>query len=578
MKGKMGPSGEVRIELGERDRDAESRLMRELGIPRLLAAVLVARGFDEPETASEFLNPSLDSLADPSLLPDYEPAKNVLLGAIERKEKIYIHGDYDVDGVTSAALFTRFLEKIGADVHVHVPHRMKEGYGIHLKAVEEAKSLGAKVFLTCDCGISAHEQVLAAREGGMTVVVTDHHTVPPELPEAAALINPHRTDSPYPFRELAGVGVVFRFCEGLAREVGAGIAGYRRAYLDLAALGTVADVMPLVGENRTIVRHGLKELWGTKKEGLRALLTTSRLLETAAEDGLRARHIGFQLGPRLNATGRIDDARRALDLLLSKDDTIAMALAAEIEQLNTERRNRQDQIVADALEHVAEMDLSDRYVIVVGNENWHGGIVGLVASKLVDRFNRPAYVMVYNPDTGMAKGSARSIPGFNLADSIRAFPDLVEGGGHAAAAGFSTRLDRVDEVAEAFNAYAKEHLKPEDLIPVLEVDLAVDGDEVDYNSVDSLSQLEPFGNANPEPVFLMRNIRAIQTKPTKSETVASVQLQGPGGRRLWGTTFTQAETVLAMGPESEFDAVFKPSLETYNGERRLKIRLEYIRA
>lgn len=565
----------VRIELSERDRDAETRLMSELGIPRLVAAILVQRGMAEPVAADKFLNPKMDDLGDPTLLPDYAAASSVILGAIERKEKIYIHGDYDVDGVTSAAIFTRFLERIGADVHVHVPHRMKEGYGIHLRAVEEARSMGAKVFLTCDCGISAHEQVEAAREGGMTVVVTDHHSVPPDLPNAAALINPHRTDSLYPFQELSGAGVVFRFCEGLAREKGASVGGYQRAYLDLAVLGTVADVMPLTGENRIIARFGLKELWDTKKEGLRALMKTSKLLDHCT-DGLRAHHIGFQLGPRLNATGRIDDARRALDLLLTRDYANGLKIAEEIETLNTERRLKQDQIIAEAMEMVAAMDLSERYVVFVGAEGWHSGIVGLVASRLVEHYNRPAYVVVKNPDTGMAGGSARSIPGFNLAESIRAFPHLVDGGGHAAAAGFRTPIEKLAEVEEAFNAYAKEHLTAEDLIPMLEVDAAVDGDEVTFTTVQAMQMLEPFGCANPTPTFHMRNIQLLGSRPTKNERIAGVNFQGPGGPRLWGTTFTQAALVLDLPKDASFNAVFQPKLDEYNGETRLKFDFKHI--
>lgn len=544
-------------------------------MPRLVASVLVQRGYAEPADADKFLNPKLDDLGDPAKLPDYAPARDIVMGAIERKEKIYIHGDYDVDGVTSAALFSRFLEKVGADIHTHVPHRMKEGYGIHLRAVEEARDMGAKVFLTCDCGISAHEQVDAARDAGMAVVVTDHHSVPPDLPNAAALINPHREGFDYPFKELSGAGVVFRFCEGLTRELGASVSGYQRAYLDLAVLGTVADVMPLVSENRIITRHGLKHLFETKKEGLRALMKTANLFESA-KDGLRAHHIGFQLGPRLNAAGRIDDAARSLDLLLSKDYAAAMIIAGDIEKINLERRQRQEAIVAEAIEMVAGMDLTDRFVIFVGHEAWHSGIVGLVAGELVKRYNRPSYAMVYNRETGFAKGSARSIPGFDLAESIRAFPALVDGGGHAAAAGFSTRIDDLERLNEAFNTYAKACLTEEDLIPMLEVDAAVDGDEVTYSTVEALAQLEPFGCANPTPIFLMRNISLLGTKPTKNERIASINFQGPCGPRLWGTTFNQAEQVLQMEAKSCFDAVFRPVLDTYNGETKLKFMFDYI--
>ncbi|HZH99444.1 MAG TPA: DHH family phosphoesterase, partial [Fimbriimonadaceae bacterium] len=281
-----------------RDAAAEKRLQDELKIPSVVAAVLINRGFSDPEAAHKFLNPSLDDLGSPKKLPDYDAAVKHILGARERKEKIFVHGDYDVDGVTSTALLTRFLQSIGCEVVAHVPHRMKEGYGIHLNAVDAAVATGAKLFLTCDCGVSAFDQIDRAKELGMTVVVTDHHSIGECLPEAHAMINPHRTDSEYPYAELSGVGVAFRLCEGLTEEVGYKKEHYRRAFLDLAVLGTVADVMPLTGENRIITRHGLKHLLESKKIGIKALLRESKVLEEC-RGVLKCYHIGFMLGPRL---------------------------------------------------------------------------------------------------------------------------------------------------------------------------------------------------------------------------------------------------------------------------------------
>ena len=308
----------VRWMAPERQPAKERVLQEALGVPPLLACVLVQRGYEDPKAAYEFLNPSLDNLGAPQKLPDYEQAQKEILSARERGQLVYVHGDYDVDGVTSAALLSRFLTSVGAKVKTHVPHRTREGYGIHLMAVKEAAEAGAKLFLTCDCGISANEQVEAAKEAGMRVVVTDHHTLGETLPEAHALVNPHRPGSEYPFQELSGVGVAFRLCEGLTAELGYKIDNYRRAFLDLTVLGTVADVMPLVGENRIITRHGLLQLWETKKEGLRALLRESKVQEECGGI-LRAWHIGFMLGPRLNAAGRIDDAARSLNLLMTSD-------------------------------------------------------------------------------------------------------------------------------------------------------------------------------------------------------------------------------------------------------------------
>lgn len=568
----------MRIVFPARDEAAEQRLQRELGIPAMVAAVLSSRGLTDLEEAHRFLFPSLEELGDPRKLPDYEAAEKVILGARERKELIFIHGDYDTDGVTSAALLKRYLETIGCVVHAHVPHRMKEGYGIHMDAVYRAKEMGASVFLTCDCGISAHEQVAAAQEAGMTVVVTDHHTVPPDLPEATALVNPHRADSEYPFRDLSGVGVAFRFAEGLTRTLGMPVDKYRRAFLDLTVLGTIADVMPLVGENRVIARHGLVHLAQTRKEGLIALIQEANLAERAATGSFQSGDVGFGLGPRLNATGRIDDAERALRLLISKDPLECKKLAQEIESLNRQRKEQQDEAIRHAMEMIDQLPMEDVYVIVVGHSSWHPGIIGLVAGKVREKYNRPAFVMSYNMETQEAKGSARSIPGFNLAECLRAFPDLVQGGGHAMAAGFGAPLKNVDAVKRAFNRYARERLSAEDFVPVVEVSALLPGSDISFDSVEKLEMLAPFGMANPTPVFATQGAIVNQIKKTRNENIVQLEVQLQRGGRFWGTTFTQAEAALAMNRGDEIGLVFRPEIEEYNGRRQLKLKLSYLSA
>src|SRR5579862_9061871 len=299
-----------------RDPEAEARLATGLGIGSILSRVLVARGIIDVEKARKFLKPTLDDLHDPSLLPDYLAGRDVLLDARDRKLPIFVHGDYDVDGVTSAALLTRYLQNVGCVVTTHVPHRQREGYGIHTMAVDYANSVGARVFLTCDCGTAAIAQVELAKSHGMRVVVTDHHEVGSTMPNAEAVINPHRADSTYPFADLSGVGVAFKLCLGLTRELGMPEAGYTRAFADLAALGTIADVMPLIDENRIIAGYGLSVLPETKKLGLQALM---RQIGLAPGAPVRSWDVGFRIGPRLNAAGRVDDARTALDLLLTTD-------------------------------------------------------------------------------------------------------------------------------------------------------------------------------------------------------------------------------------------------------------------
>jgi len=328
--------------------EAQARLQNELGVSRLLAKLLVNRGLTDPAEAEHFLNPSLDHLSDPTKLPDFDPAMKALLGAKERREKIYIHGDYDVDGVSSTAILDRFLRKIGCEVVSHVPHREKEGYGIHSKAVHWASEAKADLFLTCDCGSSAHGALDMVYEAGMKAVVTDHHEVQATLPQAEAIVNPHRHDGPWPGTELSGAGIAYQLCHGICREIGWPAAAFHKNFMDLAVLGTVADVMPLHHDNRVITAFGLQTLRSSSKAGLRALLKVAQLDDPTKP--LTTRHIGFQLGPRLNAVGRIDDADVALRLLLTNELSEATELAEFLDTTNQERRERQKRILDEATE------------------------------------------------------------------------------------------------------------------------------------------------------------------------------------------------------------------------------------
>jgi single-stranded-DNA-specific exonuclease len=554
--------------VGARDFDAEAVLQRELGVPALVAALLAQRGYATPELAEDFLNPRLDDLLPPHTLPDYEAARNAILSAKENGDLIFVHGDYDVDGVTSAAIFNRFLTKIGCRVHTHVPHRMREGYGIHRSAVQAAIAMGAKLFLTCDCGVGAHEQVAMARAAGMKVVVTDHHSIGATLPEAHAVVNPHRSDSQYAFPEISGAGVAFKLCLGLCDELGFQRHHFYNNFLDLVTLGTIADVMPLVGENRIIARHGLARLGETKKVGLRALMREAKI-----EDGtpIRGYHVGFVLGPRLNAAGRLSDAAKALQLLLETDEIQAGMLAREIDAINTERKTQQQRIVDEAVERVVERAEHQRNIIVVGGPDWHSGIVGIVAGRLVETFNRPTFVVHIDEATGICKGSARTIPNFHLADAIRAHPELfLSGGGHAAAAGCSFRLEDFDRVVDALDLYAGSRLKPEDLIPAVAIDLEVRPRETTMAVVEAMERLEPFGCANPEPTFLARGATFCQVDPTKNPDHARVRIRHGDGPAIAGVAFHIGERVLAAGSGATADVLFQPKVNEWQGYRSLQ--------
>lgn len=563
---------EIKWEFCPRDAAAEARLQAELGVSSLTAAVLVRRGYTDPEAADKFLNPQLSDLNDPTLLPDYTAARDAILGAKERKETIFIHGDYDVDGVTSAAILSRFLSKVGCEVVTHVPHRMKEGYGIHSSAVDAAAAAGAKLFLTCDCGVAALEQVARARDAGMNVVVTDHHAIGDELPQADAVMNPHRTDSRYPFAELSGAGVVFKLCEGLTGDLGLEKSHYYRAFLDLAALGTIADVMPLVGENRIIAKHGLLHLAQTKKLGLKAMMQEAKIDPGTVLGGY---HVGFLLGPRLNAAGRVDDAALALRLLLTNDQAEALSLARTIEQKNFERREEQQKILAEAITMVEADESHLRNIIIVAKEGWHSGIIGIVAGRLVELFRRPTFVMSIGPD-GLCKGSARSIPKFPLADVIHAHPDLVSGGGHAMAAGCSFPLEKMADVIQAFDVYASERLTPEDFVPVICPDAIVGPEEVTRKAVEELCRMEPFGFANPTPVLAAEGVILAEVAPTrKPEHVRTLLRSNQTTVSAMG--FNMGDRITAQMIGQKLDVLFQPKLDEWRGTVSLKWHLQDLR-
>ncbi len=558
--------------VGQRSREAEIRLAGELGVSVLVAAILVQRGFTDAASTYAFLNPSEQDFHDPRLLPDYEPAVKAILGARERKERIFVHGDYDVDGITSAAIFSRFLKAIGCDVHTHVPHRMRDGYGVSGTAVEAAQAMGAKLFLTCDCGIGAHEEVAQANEAGMTVVVTDHHTVGVTLPGAIAVVNVHRQDSVYPFKDLSGAGVVFKLCEGITKELGFPLAKYYRAYLDLTALGTIADVMPLVGENRLIARFGLERLRETRKPGLIALMAAARI-DTAKP--VRAGQVGFQLGPRLNAAGRLEDAATALRLLLTSEEAEASTLAAKLEEINIQRRAEQDRIAEEAIKLLIDQNALQYKILMVAQEGWHSGVVGIVASRLVDQFHRPSFVMSIDPETGLCKGSGRSIPGFNLAEAIEANRDLFEsGGGHAMAAGCSFNRSNFEQIRSQLGAYAEGKLTDEDLVPTVRADLEVTAEEISVTALEELSKLEPFGFGNAQPKFLARSVAVRQVSPTRNPAVVKAVLETPTGRTIEAVSFTLAERMIPTLAGSTVDVLFEPEINEYQGNRRLQWKLK----
>ncbi len=560
---------QTRWDCPPRSPDAENALSTALGLPALACAALVSRGFTSPDEAEKFLEPDLKDLHDPLLLPDCDTAVSAIMSAKENAEKIFIHGDYDVDGVSSAAIWARALRRLGFDVTAHVPHRMKEGYGIHESAVRAAHEARAALFLTCDCGSSAIEAVKMAREVGMRVVITDHHEVGPALPDAQAVVNPIRADSRYPYPYLSGSGVAFKVAQAVAQACGASASGFQRAFLDLVCLGTIADVVPLTGENRVLARHGLQHLAETKKEGLRALMEAASIDPT---DGVSARDVAWRLAPRLNAAGRIDDAAHALRLLLTEDPDEARQQAELLNRHNDERKSEQKRILSEAEETVVSKGLHRRALMLLYSDDWHPGVIGIVAGRLAEKYNRPTLVASVDAESGTARGSARSIPAFNLHQALAANRDLfLSCGGHARAAGFTIENSRLDEAAERLNRYAAESLTPEDLIPRYRADAEVQLAELTDPAIEALERMRPFGEGNPEPAFILRDAEFSWIKPTSNPQHVRFGLVGPA--LLSGIAFGMGDRFTGLQPGDRADLLVRPQIDTWNGRRRPRLTL-----
>ena len=482
--------------------EESATLSRALGLRPLVAQLLAARGFGTPEAAEAFLRPALTQLHDPFGLLGMEAAAQRVTQALEAGEAITVYGDYDVDGVTSTAILVDFLRACGAQVEAYIPRRLVEGYGLNVGAVDTIAEAGAGLLITCDCGVTAVEEVDHAVSRGLDVIIIDHHRAPAVLPRAVAILNPYQPGCTFPFQHLAAVGVSFNLLMALRKTLREAGFFQRRGraepllkpYLELVALGTVADVVPLVDENRVFVAEGLKLLERSARPGVVALKEVAGLGEGAVSAG----QVGFQLGPRINAAGRLDDARAGLELLLTRDPARARALATLLDEANQARRDIEAQI-GEAAAALAGEAPSARGLVLVG-EGWHRGVVGIVASRMVERYSRPALVL--GVEDGVAKGSGRSFGDFHLYDALKACEaHLTRFGGHRAAAGLELPASALPAFIAAFEAQCEAQLSEEALVPSLAVDAILPLPEVDEGLVASLAQLEPFGMGNPAPVF-----------------------------------------------------------------------------
>jgi len=551
---------------------AIDRLAVELQLAPLTARVLALRGIASAEAGNAFMQNSLASLPDPFLLPGMSRAVQRLAVAIERSERIAVHGDYDVDGITGTALLVETLRLLGAEVECHIPLRLKDGYGLSGDALRQAAAGGAKVALSVDCGVSAVAEARLATELGLDLIVTDHHQPPDPLPAAYAIVNPHLPENRFPFRELAGVGVAFLLLVALRktlRERGFFSARSEpdlRRGLDLVALGTIADVVPLQGVNRTLVRAGLKSMNNSDRPGLRALK------EVAAVSEVSCGNVAFRLAPRLNAAGRLEDALLGVELLLEPSPERSLPMARLLDDFNRERQEIEQETLRQAVARLEAEERAGKCSIVLADARWHPGVIGIVASRLVERYHRPAVLIALV--NGQGKGSARSIAGFHLYQSLeRCRRHLAGFGGHAFAAGLSIAEKDVEVFAAAFEAVARECLSEEDLQPRALHDGKILLEELSESVVRQLAELAPFGAGNPEPSFVACRAWAQQVQTVGGKHLRFTLRQG--GYSLPCIAFGMAERQQDLA--GELDLLFTPILNEWRGKVSVQLRLRDFR-
>jgi len=551
-------------------------LSRELGVSPVTARLLCIRGLGSLDEARRFLSPRLEDLHDPFRLADMPVAVDRILAAIAAKERIAIHGDYDVDGVTSTVILRRALELLGADVVHFIPERLRDGYGLQPATIDRLHHDGARLVISVDCGIRAAEAAARARELGMDLIITDHHEPDTQLPHALAVINPKRRDCSYPDKNLAGVGVALKLVQALCGR--SGRSNWMPAFVKVAAIGTLADVVPLTGENRVIAKLGLGMLSkGPHKVGLRALLEVCGLSGREID----SYHIGFVVAPRVNAAGRMSTPDIAARLLLACDETMGEEARALAEQLNAENFRRQQEeaeIVAQARKVVeTDLEVGSRTVLVVAGDGWHRGVIGIVASKLVDTFHRPAIVISIDGD--MAHGSCRSIPSFNMLGALESCGEVMSKfGGHKQAAGLTIETARIRELLGRVNDFADGCLGPDDLRPRLWIDGALTFRSIDEQVVSELAALAPFGAGNPCPVFRTSRVEIVDGPRRLKERHLKMAFRQEG-RVFRGIAWRASERESFVAEHrAAIDLAFSLENDTYNGERYLQLSVADFRA
>ncbi len=552
---------------------AADALAASLGVSPLLASLLINRGVEDAGRATAFLDARLaDHLRSPMLFRDMPRASGRLVEALQRGEPIGIYGDYDVDGVSGTALLVRFLRALGArpEPVVHIPHRLRDGYGLSASGIEHLAGAGVRVMVTVDCGAVSHVEIALAQARGIDVIVCDHHQVAATRPPAYAVLNPIEPDAGFPFRGLCGTGVAFYLALGVRmrlREHGTAVPDLRRE-LDLVALGTLADLVPVVEENRVLVKYGLRELQHSERPGIVALRRVAGVGQVSSAA------VGFRLAPRLNAGGRLDDARRAVELLTTTDRERAERLAVELDDENRARQAIEREMLDAAIAQIdAAGGLGGRKTIVLASPLFHPGVVGIVAARLVERYYRPT-LLIAAEDGGLGRGSGRSISGVDLHGALSTCSDVLERfGGHRMAVGLSLRLERLAELTDRFEAAVAGRTAAADFVPHLRVDAELPLPAIDARCTAEIARLEPFGPANPEPLFLARDVRVRQRRVVGEHHLKLMLEQG--GRSMPAIGFGMSDQTIAA--EDRLDILFHIMANEWNGNLFSELRIKDLR-
>jgi len=562
--------------VAEGDPAAEGRIIAELGVNPFVARLLVNRGITTPDSARLFIDAPLDSLLDPMTMTDMDKAVDRVIAARERKEKIVVYGDYDVDGVTATAILLRFFRAVGMETEYYIPLRAKEGYGLNIKALEQIAAAGARLVITVDTGINDLEAVANAAGMGLDVIVTDHHRPGDALPQAVAVLNPDRDDCPYECKSLSGAGVAFKLCMAVRRALGekwmdkTKLPNLKR-YLDMVAISAIADVTSLTGENRILALRGIEELDSTDKPGLDAL----KSVVMRDSGAVSARDIGFGIAPALNSAGRLGRADVGVELLLTEDKNKAFEIARFLEKENARRKDIQRAMLEEALAMAEKtVDPEKDRVVVLASDSWKSGVAGIVASQIVDRYHMPTALVCF--ENGMGKGSARSIPSFNITSGLGMVGDVLEKfGGHDMAAGFTVRRENFEAFKSRLLAIAEKEIRQDDLRPIARIDGEADVSCFDIATVRGMLALAPFGEGNPSPVFLARGVSFDEARYMGPEG-QHVRLLSRGAAQAVGFNMARLFPTKEVS-DTLYDIVFSPEINVWANIERVQLRLIDVR-